>query len=89
MKKLIKYFALAGLGIVALTSCNNDDFLDVPQYDILDIESQFAGDEYARRGLNGIYAYNNVSKQDNSWGYKRICLPVATRRWIPSVQVGT
>ena len=70
MKKLIKYFALAGLGIVALTSCNNDDFLDVPQYDILDIESQFAGDEYARRGLNGIYAYNNVSKQDNSWGYK-------------------
>lgn len=70
MKKLIKYFALAGLGIVALSSCNNDDFLDVPQYDILDIESQFAGDEYARRGLNGIYAYNNVSKQDNSWGYK-------------------
>ena len=70
MKKLIKYFALAGLGIVALSSCNNNDFLDVPQYDILDIESQFAGDEYARRGLNGIYAYNNVSKQDNSWGYK-------------------
>lgn len=70
MKKLIKYFALAGLGIVALSSCNNDEFLDVPQYDILDIESQFAGDEYARRGLNGIYAYNNVSKQDNSWGYK-------------------
>ena len=70
MKKLIKYFALAGVGIVALSSCNNDDFLDVPQYDILDIESQFAGDEYARRGLNGIYAYNNVSKQDNSWGYK-------------------
>ncbi len=70
MKKIIKYFALAGLGVVALSSCNNDDFLDVPQYDILDINSQFAGDEYARRGLNGIYAYNNVSKQDNSWGYK-------------------
>jgi hypothetical protein len=70
MKKLIKYFALAGLGIVALSSCNNDDFLDVPQYDILDIESQFAGDDNARLGLNGIYAYNNVSTQDNSWGYK-------------------
>ena len=70
MKKLIKYFALAGLGIVALSSCNNDDFLDVPQYDILDISSQFEGDDNARLGLNGIYAYNNVSKQDNSWGYK-------------------
>ncbi len=70
MKKLIKYFALAGLGIVALSSCNNEEFLDVPQYDILDIESQFAGDDNARLGLNGIYAYNNVSTQDNSWGYK-------------------
>ncbi|MBQ7442117.1 MAG: RagB/SusD family nutrient uptake outer membrane protein, partial [Prevotella sp.] len=38
--------------------------------DILDINSQFAGDEYAFRGLNGIYVYNNVSQQDNSWGYK-------------------
>ena len=70
MKKLIKYFALAGLGIVALSSCNNDDFLDVPQYDILDISAQFEGDDNARLGLNGIYAYNNVSQQDNSWGYK-------------------
>ena len=70
MKKLIKYFALAGLGIVALSSCNNDEFLDVPQYNILDISAQFEGDDNARLGLNGIYAYNNVSKQDNSWGYK-------------------
>ena len=70
MKKLIKYFALAGLGIVALSSCNNEEFLDVPKYDILDIASQFEGDDNARLGLNGIYAYNNVSKQDNSWGYK-------------------
>ena len=70
MKKIIKYFALAGLGIVALSSCNNEDFLDVPKYDILDIESQFENDDNARLGLNGIYAYNNVSKEDNSWGYK-------------------
>ena len=70
MKKLIKYFALAGLGIVALSSCNNEEFLDVPQYDIVDISTQFMGDDNARLGLNGIYAYNNVSTQDNSWGYK-------------------
>lgn len=70
MKKAIKYFALAGLGCVALTSCDNDKFLDVPQYDILAIESQFEGDDNARLGLNGIYAYNNISKEDNCWGYK-------------------
>ena len=62
--------ALCGLVGLGLTSCDNDKYLDVPQYDILDINSQFAGDEYAFRGLNGIYVYNNVSEQDNSWGYK-------------------
>ena len=61
---------MAGLGIVALASCNNEEFLDVPQYNILDIETQFLGDDNARLGLTGIYAYNNVSKEDNSWGYK-------------------
>jgi len=70
MKHLIKYFVLAGLGCVALSSCDNEKFLDVPQYDILDINAQFESDDNARLGLNGIYAYNNVSTQDNSWGYK-------------------
>ena len=71
MKRKSIYSLIAGTLVLAgLSSCNNDKFLDVPQYDILDIESQFAGDEYAFRGLNGIYVYNNVSKQDNSWGFK-------------------
>lgn len=59
--------SMVGLG---LTSCNNDNFLEVPQYDILDINSQFAGDQYAFRGLTGIYVYNNVSQQDDCWGFK-------------------
>lgn len=70
MKNIIKYFALAGLGCVAFSSCDNDKFLDVPKYDIQDIESQFESDDNARLGLNGIYAYNNVSKQANNWGFK-------------------
>ena len=70
MKKYIKYVALAGLGIVALSSCNNEDFLDVPLYDKQDIQAQFGNDDNARVGLNGIYAYNNVSKEDDCWGYK-------------------
>ena len=70
MKKSIKYLALAGLGVVALSSCNNDNFLDVPQYNIVGIESQFEGDANARLGLNGIYVYNNVSHEDDCWGFK-------------------
>jgi hypothetical protein len=58
MKKSIKYLALAGLGVVALSSCNNDNFLDVPQYNIVGIETQFENDDKARLGLNGIYVYN-------------------------------
>jgi tetratricopeptide (TPR) repeat protein len=70
MKKSIKYLALAGLGVVALSSCNNDNFLDVPQYNIVSIDAQFEGDANARLGLNGIYVYNNVSKEDDCWGFK-------------------
>ncbi len=70
MKKLIKYFAVAGLGCIALTSCNNEEFLDVPQYNIVGIEAQFESDDNARLGLNGIYVYNNVSTQDDCWGFK-------------------
>ena len=70
MKKSIKYLALAGLGVVALSSCNNDNFLDVPQYNIVGIETQFESDDKARLGLNGIYVYNNVSREDDCWGFK-------------------
>jgi hypothetical protein len=59
--------SVMGLG---LTSCNNENFLDVPQYTIVDIDAEFSSDDNARLGLNGIYAYNNISKQDDSWGYK-------------------
>ena len=70
MKKSIKYLALASLGVVALSSCNNDNFLDVPQYNIVGIETQFESDDKARLGLNGIYVYNNVSREDDCWGFK-------------------
>ena len=36
----------------------------------MDLEAQYNSDANARLSLNGIYAYNNVSTQDNSWGYK-------------------
>jgi len=70
MKNIVKAFAAVGTGCLMLTSCDNDEFLTVTQYDILQADVQFANDESAYMGLNAIYAYNNVSKEDNSWGYK-------------------
>lgn len=61
MRNIAKCFAVMGLACIALSSCDNDKFLDVPHYDILDIESQFENDDNALRGLNGIYAFNQGS----------------------------
>ena len=44
--------ALCGMMGLSLTSCNNDEFLDVTQYDIVSIDAQFEGDANARLGLN-------------------------------------
>jgi tetratricopeptide (TPR) repeat protein len=71
MKRKSIYSLIAGALVLAgFSSCNNEKFLDVTQYDIVSIDAQFESDTNARLGLNGIYAYNNVSQQDNSWGFK-------------------
>lgn len=70
MKNINKFLTLAGIGCLMLSSCDNDEYLTVPQYDILNINAQFENDDNARLGLNGIYAYNNVSKEDDCWGFK-------------------
>ena len=56
--------------MAGFSSCNNEKFLDVTRYDVADLQYQFESDHAARVSLNGIYVYNNVSKQDDSWGYK-------------------
>ncbi len=70
MKNIVKFLSVASVGCLMMTSCNNDDYLSTTQYNILAIESEYENDDNALMGLNGIYAYNNVSSQDNSWGYK-------------------
>ena len=71
MKRKSIYSLIAGaLVLTGLSSCDNEKFLDVTRYDVADLQYQFESDHAARVSLNGIYVYNNVSKQDNSWGYK-------------------
>ena len=71
MKRKSIYSLIAGALVLAgFSSCNNEKFLDVTRYDVADLQYQFESDHAARVSLNGIYVYNNVSKQDDSWGYK-------------------
>lgn len=71
MKTTIKTLGLVSLGCLALASCDNDDFLEVDQYDIIDIEGQFENDDNAIMGLTGVYDLMNANDgPDSDWGFK-------------------
>ena len=57
-----------GLG---LTSCNNEKFLEVDQYDIIASNAMYESDANAKKGLNGVYdmVFPNDS-YDGDWGFK-------------------
>ena len=44
--------SVTGLG---LTSCNNEEFLDVTAYDVVDVAASYESKENAKRALNGVY----------------------------------
>ena len=60
--------SVTGLG---LTSCNNDDFLNVTQYEVVDQAASYESRANAKRALNGVYdmMYPNDS-YDGDWGFK-------------------
>ena len=60
--------SVTGLG---LTSCNNEDFLDVTQYEVVDKAASYESRANAKRALNGVYdmMYPNDS-YDGDWGFK-------------------
>ena len=78
-----KYFifgtALCGVMTVGLTSCDNDEFLNVDQYDVIASDAMFENDANAKKGLNGVYdmMFPNDAKDagnndlyDGDWGFK-------------------
>jgi starch-binding outer membrane protein, SusD/RagB family len=80
MKKVTKIlYALAGgLFLLGINSCN-DDFLQVPQYDILDANQMFKSDADAKAGLIGCYDLmlpsgdidgDGNADYDGDWGIK-------------------
>lgn len=60
--------SVTGLG---LTSCNNEDFLNVDQYDIIDKSAMYENDANAKKALNGVYDLMYPSGDyDGDWGFK-------------------
>ena len=60
--------SVTGLG---LTSCDNEKFLDVKAYDVVDPAASYESKENAKRALNGVYdmVFPNGS-YDGDWGFK-------------------
>jgi len=60
--------SVMGLG---LTSCDNEEFLDVISYEVVDEAASYESKENAKRALNGVYdmVYPN-DDYDGDWGFK-------------------
>jgi len=54
-----------------LTSCDNDEFLEVDHYDIIASDAMYETDANAKKGLNGVYdmVFPN-DDYDGDWGFK-------------------
>lgn len=73
-----KYFifgtAVCSLMGFGLASCNNDKFLNVPEYGIVPAESMFDGDDNAKMALIGVYDMmvpdGDEATNTGDWGFK-------------------
>lgn len=71
MKRILKYFSAAMLGCLAFTSCDNNEFLDVTHYSLLDESAMFLNDENAIKGMTGCYdlLHRRSGKNDDPYKY--------------------
>lgn len=75
MKHIFKLKLLVSLTcvlfVVGITSCNDEEFLDVEHYSILAADQMFKTDDNAIAGLNGCYDMMlPVAEADANWGFK-------------------
>ncbi len=79
-KLYILFTALSGLLLFGITSCENEDYLEVDRYSLLAADQMFKSDKDARQGLTGCYdlMYNcgdidgdgNGDIANDGWGIK-------------------
>ena len=62
---------VCGMMAFGFSSCDNDEFLNVTQYDVIESTAMYESDANAKTGLNGVYdmMYPNGS-YDGDWGFK-------------------
>lgn len=61
---------LCGAMAVGFSSCDNDEFLDVDQYNIIGTGAMFENEDNAKSGLNGVYDMMMPSAENGDWGFK-------------------
>lgn len=56
---------------LGFTSCDNDEFLNVTEYGVIETTAMYENDANAKTGLNGVYdmMYTN-GNYDGDWGFK-------------------
>ncbi len=56
---------------LGFTSCDNDEFLNVTEYSVIETTAMYESDANAKKGLNGVYdmMYPNGA-YDGDWGFK-------------------
>ena len=71
MKTKYFIFGTALCGVMGLTSCNNEEFLNVDPYNIIEQDKLMDNDEHAKSTLNGVYdmLFPNDT-YDGDWGFK-------------------
>jgi len=72
MKNIYRFLSVVAMAgaAVALSSCDNEEFLATTQYDIVDANAMFESDDNAKMGMTGVYKMVNQSDQDGDWGFK-------------------
>lgn len=74
MKNIYKALGLAIVALAAtysFSSCNNEEFLNTTQYDIVDQNAMFENDGNAIKGMTGVYKMVNPNDgTDGDWGFK-------------------
>ena len=70
-KYYILGIALCSMTGLGLTSCDNEEFLDVTAYDVVDEAASYESKANAKRALNGVYdmVFPNDT-YDGDWGFK-------------------
>ena len=72
MKKNLIYGLIAGAALTfGLSSCNNEEFLDVTHYSMLEGDQMFANDDNAIKGMTGCYdlLHRRAGKNDDPYKY--------------------